>query len=89
MRRRHPMGEIAAAILLAQLPFLDERTGKRPASYVPAGVARDRLMRLSKADLAELVWDFAVQEAGGDPNTPSDVMIRLINNRFDAVKAAR
>jgi len=37
---------------------------KRPPSYVPAGAATKHLMSFSKADLAELVWDYAKRIAG-------------------------
>lgn len=36
---------------------------KRPASYVPAGF-QESLMAMSKADLAEIVWDYAVRTVG-------------------------
>ena len=37
---------------------------KRPPSYVPAGPIRDMLMHLSKADLAEMVYDYAIRTIG-------------------------
>lgn len=37
---------------------------KRPPSYVPSGPLRDFLMSLSKADLAEMVYDYAVRTVG-------------------------
>lgn len=38
--------------------------GKRPPSYIPPGPVRDFLMSLSKADLAEISYDYAVRTVG-------------------------
>ena len=39
--------------------------GKRPAYYVPSAF-RAQLEKLSKADLMEIAWDYAVRTAGED-----------------------
>lgn len=48
---------------------------KRPPDYVPVQFRRE-LMDLSKADLAELVWDFAMRCTGrcDDPEAYDEAM---------------
>lgn len=43
-----------------------QRLGDRPPSYIPKGPARDHMLTFSKADLAELVWDYALRTVGED-----------------------
>ena len=38
----------------------------RPADYIPLEHRREVLKRFTKADLAEIAWDLAVQHLGGD-----------------------
>jgi len=53
---------------------------KRPASYVPdGGHVRSHLMSMSKADLAELVWDYAVRTVGEEAAQRCDVVIQEID----------
>ena len=61
---------------------------KRPPSYVPVGFVRDGLMKMSKADLAEILYDFAVQQTGCDPLALVDHWQEIVRRR-DVVKAAR
>ena len=63
---------------------------RRVASYVPVTV-RARLDRLSKSDLMELVWDYALTSVGDSMEDASfnEARILDIQGRSDAVKQAR
>jgi len=55
----------------------------RPAAYIPLEHRREVLKRFTKADLAEIAWDFAVQQLGG-----VDGVLAELERRRDVVRAA-
>ena len=66
----------------------------RPAEYIPPEYRREVLKRFTKADLAEIAWDLALQTLGGESmdgehahSLGNRVLTELVRRR-DVVRAA-
>ena len=71
------------------------RLNFRPAEYIPLEYRREVLKRFTKADLAEIAWDLALQTLGGESSWTASTRTLLGNRvltelvrRRDVVRAA-
>lgn len=68
---------------------MNGRKWTRPPTLIPPSLQRKVLDQFTKADLAELSWDFARQEAGGDEASDEAVLELLYKRRSDIIRSWR
>jgi len=61
----------------------------RPPTFVPLEYQKSIMDQFTKADLAELAWDYARQLIGGDEALDADVMEDLLHRRELIIRARR
>jgi hypothetical protein len=65
------------------------RKGNREATYVPWPIRMVLMFDMSKADLAELVWDFALSHDGEEDSEQMKRCLDEIKRRFETLKSLR